>query len=415
MSSLLHRSGWLLLPVLGIAVFTVDALAEAGRHPLSVGLRYGVPWWAALLALSVAVGLARLAPWVSMGLVTALLVGQVLFPPGIFDVAGMYLPILVIVGVAAATLRGRARVVVLGFALGAGVAVAGLVGWWNGFDELWPFSPDPESAGFVATVLANRAIIFVAFAALGAAAWGVGVLVGSWTAGRDALARAGDELRRAEVATTVAGERERITQDVHDIMAHSLSVILAQADGARSLADERPEAMSQSLATIAASARTSLTEVRMLIETLVSEPDGRSLPVIADLDPLIDRMRDAGLAVAVERYGEPDGLTATQELAVYRIVQEALTNALKHGGAAAGARVVLDARGGGMTIAVSSGGGGAASEAAPPEQGGGRGLHGMRERARLAGGWLESGPDDSDGVAGYLVTAFIPAAQAVLA
>jgi signal transduction histidine kinase len=415
MSSLLHRFDWLLLPLLGVAIFTVGAFAEAGRHPLSVGLRYGVPWWAALLALSVAVGLAHLAPWVSMGLVTSLLIGQVLFPAGIFDVAGMYLPILVVIATSAATLRGRARVVVLGFALGAGISVAGIVCWWVGFDELWPLGPAPESDGFVAAVLTNRAIIFVSFALLGAAAWGVGVLIGSWAAGRDALARTSDDLRRAEVATTVAGERERIAQDVHDIMAHSLSVILAQADGARSLAEERPEAMSQSLETIAASARTSLTEVRMLIETLVSEPDGRSTPAIDDLDPLIARMRDAGLAVEVERYGEPDGLTATQELAVYRIVQEALTNALKHGGAGASARVVLDARGGGMMIAVSSSGDVSSAATAPTEAGGGRGLHGMRERAGLAGGWLESGPDENAAADGYLVTAFIPAAQAVLA
>ncbi|MFK3669628.1 sensor histidine kinase [Leifsonia aquatica] len=413
MSSLLHRFGWLFLPILGAAIFAVDALAEAGRHPLSLGLRYGVPWWAALLALSVAVGLARLAPWVSMGLVTALLIGQVLFPAGIFDVAGMYLPILVVVAAAAATLHGRARVVVLGFAMGAGISVAGIACWWVGFEELWPVGPDPTSDGFVATVLTNRAIIFVSFAMLGAAAWGVGVLVGSWWAGRDALARTSDELRRAETETIVAGERERIAQDVHDIMAHSLSVILAQADGARSLADERPEAMAQSLETIASSARSSLTEVRMLIETLVAEPDGRAAPAVGDVDELVDRMRGAGLSIGVERYGEPVGLTATQELAVYRIVQEALTNALKHGGSGASARVVLDARGGGMMVSVASTGG-EPVDAAARESGGGRGLHGMRERARLAGGWLDAGPDEEEG-GGFLVTAFIPAAQAVLA
>lgn len=414
MSSLLRRFGWLVLPVLAIAIFTVEAIAEAGRHPLSVGLRYGAPWWAALLAMSVAIGLARLAPWVSMGLVTAVLVGQVLFPAGIFSVFGMYLPILVIVGVASATLRGRARVVVLAFALGAGISVAGLLCGWVRVDLVWPLGPDPESEGFVATVQTNRAIIFATLAALGAAAWGVGVFVGSWLAGRDALARTSDELQRAEVATTVASERERIAQDVHDIMAHSLSVILAQADGARSLADERPDAMAQSLATIATAARTSLTEVRMLIETLVSEPDGRATPTIDDLDPLIERMQDAGLSIAVERYGQPMGLAAVQELAVYRIVQEALTNALKHGGSGTSTRIVLDSRGGGVMVSVASSGVRPPATRAGETAAGGRGLHGMRERARLAGGWLETGPDD-DAPGGYLVTAFIPAAQAVLA
>ena len=185
-------------------------------------------------------------------------------------------------------------------------------------------------------------------------------------------------------------------------MAHSLSVILAQADGARFLADERPEAVPASLATIAETARTSLTEVRVLIETLVSDPQGHSTPALADLEELVQRLRDAGLRVELERFGEVDGLTAAQELAAYRIVQEGLTNALKHGGRGAAARVVLDARAPGLALTVSSTG-----RAAVAAQPGGRGLHGMRERARLAGGWLEAGEDDAPG--GYLVTGYIPA------
>jgi signal transduction histidine kinase len=292
------------------------------------------------------------------------------------------------------------RVAALVFAVGAGLSTAGLLAWWLGIGR-----GDP----------AGRTMFFVLCSAAGAVAWLVGTLIGVWGRKRDGeheLARATAELRLAETETIVATERERIAQDVHDIMAHSLSVILAQADGSRALSTERPEVMAQSLETIAASARSSLTEVRMLIETLVAEPDGRATPAVGDLDALVERMRDAGLSTEVERYSEAAGLTAAQELAVYRIVQEALTNALKHGGSGASARLVLDARGGGMMVSVASSAGEHA-EADTPESGSGRGVHGMRERARLAGGWLDAGPDDEAG--SYLVTAFIPAAQAVLA
>jgi signal transduction histidine kinase len=192
-------------------------------------------------------------------------------------------------------------------------------------------------------------------------------------------------------------------------MAHSLSVILAQADGARLLAEERPAAVAPSLATIASTARSSLTEVRVLIETLVGAPAGRDHPGMEELDDLVDRMQASGLDIAVERFGEPAELTAAQQLAVYRIVQEGLTNALKHAGSGATARLALDQRADGVAISLASRPArGAAAEA--EGNAAGRGLVGMRERARLAGGWLDAGPDD-DNPGGYLVTAYIPAGR----
>ena len=204
----------------------------------------------------------------------------------------------------------------------------------------------------------------------------------------------------------VAGERERIAQDVHDIMAHSLSIILAQADGARMLVDERPASVAPSLATIADTARASLTEVRVLIETLVGSPDGPVHPGVADLDDLVERMSDAGLVISVERFGGSVELSAAQELAVYRIVQEGLTNALEHAGAGARARLALDEREDGIALSLASQP--SAPRDAPPPNPAGRGLIGMRERARFAGGWLDAGVDE-DQPGGYLVTAYIPA------
>ncbi|WP_348788663.1 histidine kinase [Leifsonia sp. NPDC080035] len=398
MSSLLHRSRWLFEPAVAIVFFVFWAVAEVGRHQLGPGLvRSVVPFWAALLLLAVAIGLSRIQPVVAMSAATAVLIGQLLFPTAIFDEPLVYVGLGIVALVVASCLRGRMLVVSFAFAVGAGVSTAGLLAWWVGIGR---------------GDMGSRAMFFVLCAAASAGAWLIGALIGAWTRNRDAqleLARTTAELQEATTEAIVAGERERIAQDVHDIMAHSLSVILAQADGARALADARPQQMSASLVSIADAARSSLTEVRMLIEGLVSDPDGAETPSLADVDALVERMRAAGLAVTVERFAEPAGLTATQELAVYRIVQEALTNALKHGASPTAARVALDARGGGLTISVSS----PAASSPTAEQRGGRGVHGMRERARLAGGWLDAGPDEAEG--GYLVTAYIPAAEAVVA
>lgn len=225
-----------------------------------------------------------------------------------------------------------------------------------------------------------------------------------------------DQLRQADIELRMTKERDRIAQDVHDIMAHSLSVIVAQSDGARLIRERDPEAVDGALQEIATSARTSLTEVRMLIESLVNSPEGHSHPTLDNTDELIERMRTAGLEVTESDYGEPFILTPTQQLAVYRIVQEALTNALKHAGIEPSARISMDWRGTGLSISVvshgSAGAGAASTEDAATadsregddESTPGRGLYGMRERARLAGGWLTAGPDEN----GYVVSAYIP-------
>ncbi|MCI0159126.1 hypothetical protein KNO15_20685 [Leifsonia shinshuensis] len=388
MRELVHRGRWLAEPVVAIAYFILWALGEAGHYPIIAGmLRASLPFWAFLVLITVAIGVSRLQPVVAMSAATAALLLQLVFPSG--PDPSIYIGFGIVVAVVSATVRGRWSVVALAFAVGVGLSIAGLLCYLYGADRGEP---------------AVRTTLFIALPFVGAFLWLTGTYIGlRLRAGRDrlALARTTAELERAEVDATVTEERERIAQDVHDIMAHSLSVILAQADGARFLADERPDAVPASLATIAETARTSLTEVRVLIETLVSDPQGHSTPALADLDELVQRLRDAGLAVELERFGDVDALTPAQELAAYRIVQEGLTNALKHGGRGAAARVVLDARGPGLTLGISSTG--RAEVAAPP---GGRGLHGMRERARLAGGWLEAGEDDVPG--GYRVTGYIP-------
>jgi signal transduction histidine kinase len=397
MSSFMQRSRWLLEPAVGVVFFVLWAMELVGRHQLGPGLlRNAVPFWAALLALSVAIGLARIQPIAAMAVGVALLIGQLLFPTGIFDEPLVYLGFGVVILVAAATVHGRMRVGVLVFAGGVGVSTAGLLSWWLSIGR-----GDP----------AGRTVLFVLCGAAGTAAWLIGTLIGVWERKRRnelELARATSRLRAAESDLSVAAERERIAQDVHDIMAHSLSVILAQADGARLLADDRPAAVVPSLATIASTARSSLTEVRVLIESLLGAPMGPTHPGLGDLDGLVKRLSESGLSVAVEQFGEIGEFTAAQQLAIYRIVQEALTNTLKHAGTGATARLALDGREDGIVISIASRPADGHKPTAVNE--GGRGLIGMRERALLAGGWLHAGADD-DVPGGYLVTAYIPAAQ----
>jgi signal transduction histidine kinase len=268
----------------------------------------------------------------------------------------------------------------------------------------------------VDNVIGSFAAVLVAGLILTAGAWFIGFGLRASQLQRAADAKLGatvDELHAAEIDLIVASERDRIAQDVHDIMAHSLAVIIAQADGARFIGPQRPQAISDSLERIAASARTSLAEVRMLIESLVEDPEGHSNPTLDDLDDLVQRMRGAGLTITVDRFGDPAVLTSGQQLAVYRIVQESLTNALKHAGAHPTARLTLDWRGPGLALTVASSG---EPRQRPnlnePGRGHCRGLYGMRERARLAGGWLTADVDDET-PGGYLVTAFVPTAYPV--
>ncbi len=215
----------------------------------------------------------------------------------------------------------------------------------------------------------------------------------SWTAGalvRTALrARANRAAQSlAEAETTAEQERTRIARDMHDVVAHSLAVVIAQADGARYTAD--PAAATAALGTISTTARAALSDVRMLLTQLRHAQSEGPQPSIADLEALYAQVRAAGVDLRVDVDPAPLGAPpAAVELAVYRILQEALTNALRHGGGPVDValawhsdRVALEVR---NPLA--------APKAA--EQPRGHGLIGMRERAQLVGGRLDA--DESDG------------------
>lgn len=214
-------------------------------------------------------------------------------------------------------------------------------------------------------------------------AWGSGLLWRSVVTGR----RTRDAQLQAEAVAAEEAERVRIARDMHDIVAHSLAVVIAQADGARYAAAAQPELAQEALGTIAQTARGALSDVRMLLTQLRHRQGDGPQPTLADLETLFAQVRQAGIEprVTVDPMppGEPPGGI---QLAVYRILQEALTNALRHGEGDVDVRlswwedrVDLEVRN--------------RVPAGRPGPTGGHGLVGMRERAQLVGGSLRAQRD----------------------
>ncbi|MBW8872861.1 MAG: two-component sensor histidine kinase [Leifsonia sp.] len=264
----------------------------------------------------------------------------------------------------------------------------------------------------IASVALQFAFLFVVSITVLGLSWVLGLLARTWRNARVARrARAEAELdrNRAVEDVVVEQERTRIARDMHD---------------ARYARHSDPDAVDEALATIASTARSALGDVRVLLAELrqshpsdtprqPGEHDGPQ-PSLADLDLTVEHIRSAGLPVTLERHGEVAGLGSAQQLAAFRIVQEALTNALRHGDTGSPASVVLAEapadRGPGLVITVRNSMRDTTLE--PTTTGAlpriGHGLPGMRERASLAGGSLTAGPVDGE----FVVTAFPPGAAA---
>jgi signal transduction histidine kinase len=204
------------------------------------------------------------------------------------------------------------------------------------------------------------------------------------------------ELERDQQAQlSTAAERARIAREMHDIVAHNLSVMIALADGASYHVRDAPDRAEAALATAAQTGRQALDEMRRLLGVLREEPEpGERAPQpgIRQVDALVDQIRAAGVPVAYEVSGGPAVLGPGLELAVYRIVQEALTNTLKHAGPGAGARVRVAWDGDVVDVDVLDTG---TTATAGGVEGGG--LRGIRERAAVYGGVVEVGAADHGG------------------
>ncbi len=191
----------------------------------------------------------------------------------------------------------------------------------------------------------------------------------------------------------VGDEHSRIARELHDVIAHSVSVIVVQAAAADDVFDERPDQARAALRSIESAGREALAELRRLLAAVrpEDEPAGPQ-PGLDRLGELAEQLRAAGLEVALRREGDAGALPAGVELSAYRIVQEALTNTLRHAGASR-AEVTVRAGGGTLELDVLDDGSGQTR----PSDGAGRGIAGMRERAAMLGGTLEAGPRPGGG------------------
>ncbi|SCG16097.1 Signal transduction histidine kinase [Micromonospora echinofusca] len=218
--------------------------------------------------------------------------------------------------------------------------------------------------------------------------------------------------REAEARAAVAGERTRIARELHDVVAHSMAVMIVQADGARFMLDRDPETARQAVKVVADTGRQALEEMRRLVGVLrePSAPDAQAGPGAADapdgpgaaadpahrrlalteLPALLDRFRAAGLRARHTVTGEPAPMPPGLELTVYRVVQEGLTNALKHAGVGAGVEVTVACAGDAVVVRVVDDGQGRPPVSPAPS--GGHGLVGMRERVGVYDGSLTAGP-----------------------
>jgi signal transduction histidine kinase len=243
------------------------------------------------------------------------------------------------------------------------------------------------------------------------AAWAVGRVVRSWRHKNAALEAANRELeeqRELQAQAAVAVERGRIARELHDVVAHNVSMIVVQAGAAaRVLHGEQPD-VRNALEVIAASGRETVDEMRMLLGVLRSDDGPAALkpqPGLADLEQLVSGVRQAGLPVTLRIEGAPRPLPPTLDLSAFRIVQEALTNTLRHAGPAR-AEVTVRYEDGLVTLEIADTGHG--PDGGPiTGRGTGHGLVGMRERAAMLGGELEAARADSGG---FTVRARVPAA-----
>ncbi|HEV8403748.1 MAG TPA: sensor histidine kinase [Candidatus Limnocylindrales bacterium] len=240
------------------------------------------------------------------------------------------------------------------------------------------------------------------------------VLIPTWLLGDIVRGRRIETQRRAEAVAQAMREREarleaaaleerrHVARELHDVVAHAVSVMVIQAGAARQVVRTSPEQAEQSMLAIESVGRDAMTELRRFLGALSDDDEAAGIapqPGIDALPTLVDRVREAGLAASLQTDGAPRAVPASLDVTVYRIVQEALTNALRYAREAA-TLVHVSWEPDQLRVEILDDG-----PATAPGEGSGRGLVGMRERASLVGGRLEAGPRVGGG---YAVRAWLP-------
>jgi signal transduction histidine kinase len=358
---------------LGAGISTLAIIQLAGHEE---------PWWAMLAAAAsvVVLGVAAARRTRNPLLLLSLLVVSIplgaLLPKHFGDAEAIGLFVVLAIYSAAAHTGGRRAVIagVLTMALAVGAMVS-----------------DPEE-------LNVSAVVFFSL-----------VAGGPWVAGRTVRLRRLSEARlereKAAAEAAIVEERARIARELHDVVAHAISVIVLQARGGRKLLGEEPDQTRRALDAIDRTASQALGEMRRLLGLLRDSDEQLALappPTLARLDDLVRQVRAAGLPVETTVEGQPTELPPGVDLSAYRIVQEALTNALKHAGPAS-ARVTVHIGNGALDVEVCDDGTNRGDR-----DGTGHGLAGIRERVAVFGGDVEAGPR-ADG--GYVVRARLPYAS----
>ena len=294
-------------------------------------------------------------------------------------------------------LAGCAAVFLVGLLRERRLAIAGIV-LAIGVEALVAYrDPLKNLSAFIATCIVFGLIWTVAFA--------LGRKFEEADEAKKRAARAERE-REERARTAVTEERARIARELHDVVGHSVSVMTVQASAVRRLLRPEQEREREALLIVERTGREALAEMRRMVGVLRRPEEGPALapqPSLEHVERLVEQAREAGLSVELRVEGDPQPLPAGVDLTAYRLVQEGLTNALKHAQAER-AQVVVRYGDGDLEVTVSDDGRGAGSS-----DGGGHGLVGMRERVAVYGGELEAGPREEGG---YRLRAKLPVVPA---
>ncbi|WP_415973776.1 sensor histidine kinase [Rhodococcus sp. 077-4] len=350
-----------------------------------------------LVGFGVALAVRRRSPRLSLALAWALAVVQMV--SGVLPLSADT-AIFAILYCSAAYGDSMIRRLGLVSAVGGGVIAALYLAYVDGN----PFGPSTEE-GFQEPRLAQFAFLLAGLWAMLGLSWALGRLAyARRTAIESAHARELAEVHqaRAEHEVAIEQERNRIARDMHDIVAHSLAVVIAQADGARYVRAVDPAAVDTALTTISDTAREALADVRVVLGQLRHNQGDLPNPTPGDLERLLDQMRSIGLTIesSVDTTDVPLGAGA--HLALYRIAQESLTNVLRHGNPDKPVTVTTESDSAGIELTVRN----SMYSTRPATESTGHGIAGMKERASLAGGMCSASGDGSS----WTVTAWLPAA-----